>query len=113
MNKIEVFDKIYNGLKTQGRPSFIIDRNEVSCRYRTDSGDRCAVGMLIADEDYDPKIEGRDVYNLPHEKIGIEFDHLAMLTRLQELHDDWARVGGEFPESSFQNIRQKIINCDL
>ena len=54
-----VFDKVVKHLLTQKRRS----EGKRVCAYRGKSGDMCAVGCLISDKAYDPKIEGSSVYN--------------------------------------------------
>lgn len=49
----ETFDKVVNGLRKQGCRSLKNGR----CRYRGDNGRKCAVGMVIPDEDYNPDME--------------------------------------------------------
>lgn len=60
----------------------------ISCVYRGDNGQKCAVGCLIPDEIYDTNMEGHGVgeilhtYTLP-DLVG----NYALLSRLQNLHD--------------------------
>lgn len=46
-----VFNMVLKHLRKQGKRA--MNRNE-SCRYRGPNGTKCAVGALIADEDYKP-----------------------------------------------------------
>lgn len=65
------------------------------CAYRGKNGLKCAVGVLIKDECYDPTIEGKRANSGPVVKAlrasGIEASFASMtsnlLMRLQELHD--------------------------
>ena len=54
----ELFDKIATHLLTQGARS---ESSIGRCLYRGDFGSKCAVGCLISDEEYDPKMEGSSV----------------------------------------------------
>ncbi|SKB50097.1 hypothetical protein SAMN06295937_100799 [Sphingopyxis flava] len=55
LNKQEVFDLVLNHLRQQGRPAL---RIHGLCAYRAPDGAKCAIGALIADEYYDPGMEG-------------------------------------------------------
>lgn len=50
----EIFDKVKSHLLAQGGRAM----DGTSCVYRSSTGRKCAVGCLIADEAYDPRIEG-------------------------------------------------------
>ena len=63
------------------------------CAYRGPRGARCAVGVMIPDDQYDPAIEGNGVHalNLVLGDIDVE-----LLADLQDLHDNdsnWSTVG--------------------
>lgn len=68
-----------------------VTQARVTCRYRTlDGKHRCAVGVLIPDEDYYGSFEGATVYSLPDELVDrimpvgmTRFD----LVTVQSLHD--------------------------
>jgi hypothetical protein len=51
----ELFDQSYAGIVAQG--DFGYDPQIASCRYRTKTGLKCAIGVLIPDEKYDPKMD--------------------------------------------------------
>ena len=61
----------------------------LGCAYRGHLNDMCAVGCLIADDEYSPAMETESVgsliknFDLPTRL----WDHESMLTDLQELHD--------------------------
>jgi len=64
------------------------------CRYRCPDGSRCAIGIFISDELYDPEIEQTAlVYEDARAAIlaCVEpdaRDHVELLTVLQTAHDD-------------------------
>lgn len=101
MNKQEIFDKVYLGLKSQDfKPSML----GTSCAYRGKDGLKCAVGHLIPDELYDPTWEesgGTAVYNLPSnvkQFLGIfNQEDLEFIDGLQWVHDSC-----EFSEDDMQ-----------
>ncbi len=81
MTNQEVFDKVLAHLRQQGRASFIVTGTlgtfgDITCMYRSDSGDMCAVGCLIPDE----------LYSLSMEESTID-DVLAKSPTLQQLFD--------------------------
>ena len=92
MNEQEVFDKVYRHLITQGARALENDEPGAVCQYRAPDGKRCAIGCLIPDEMYHPKIEGRSSGNLQIELPGFIalFDrdfNFNLLRKLQSLHD--------------------------
>lgn len=119
-----IFDKVAAHFLSMKVPSMTSDH--VMCLYRDEAtGNRCFVGALIQDEDYDPKIEGvsirrrelikpmsqrsRDKLEIAVVRglnaMGIEIDDLSdelreALENLQVLHDGWgeARYGREVVE---------------
>lgn len=84
MDKQQIFDTVATHLLKQGEAATSHGR----CRYRTESGLMCAVGCLIPDEKYTPKIEGRAVRDIPHMlPFYTTFDDLTLLGQLQAAHD--------------------------
>lgn len=95
----EIFDRVALHLLTQGTAA--VDPGRGMCKYRTDAGLKCAVGGLIPDDLYDPRIEGAAVVDYtmaePLErdellketlmKIGIKGNGFALLKSLQRIHD--------------------------
>lgn len=89
----ETFDIVAAHLLKQGCQS--LDQNG-DCMYRAPDGCKCAVGVLIRDEDYDPDIEYKDSNDLAHEHphLGLIAHDLSLLYALQLIHDskevkDW------------------------
>ena len=56
---LEQFDLVAKHLLTQGSQSLAADGR--SCMYRGENGTKCAIGVVIADEFYDPSFEGASV----------------------------------------------------
>lgn len=92
MNKQEVFTKVKNHLLKQGEKA-VVGKDNINCKYRTKDGLKCAIGCLIPDKNYNPIIEGDNIYSsavvksLPFEvsnssEIGFDF-----LEELQHIHD--------------------------
>ena len=84
-----VFDKAVKHLLTQKRRS----EGKQGCAYRGEGGDMCAVGCLISDKAYDPKIEGYTVFhlqvqeNLADSGVPIYNKMQFLLADLQRIHD--------------------------
>jgi len=89
-DRAEIFNYVIDHLRKQGEPSFS-DRN--MCAYRGVGGTMCAVGALIADDEYNPKWENKKVDQLLDENLLPPrlkhqfFQDLAMLKDLQHFHD--------------------------
>ena len=87
----QVFDQAAKHLLTQNAKA---SDDFGGCQYRLELNDgtvlKCAVGCLIADDEYDSKIEG-EIYgsNWFNEFFGFkhEVPHVELLRRLQNLHD--------------------------
>ena len=64
----EAFEKIWNGLKSQGFEKSVDNEISTRCMYRSQTPDgkplKCAAGWLIPDEDYDPQFEDKTIEEL-------------------------------------------------
>jgi hypothetical protein len=85
-----LIQQAYDGLVKQGRQATQGD----SCRYRTKSGDKCAVGQLIKDEYYHKSLEGQtlgyaSIRSAVEKSINREMseEEFNDLKELQRLHD--------------------------
>jgi hypothetical protein len=87
----EVFDQVATHLLTQKKRSAVGEK----CKYRTEDGLKCAAGCLMADDEYDPEIEGCEWYGaLSLITYGGGRNHSALISDLQQIHDsiipqDW------------------------
>ncbi len=97
MTPQEIFDTVAKHLIAQGRPAAISRWNEPVCMYRTPSGEKCAFGVLIPDEHYDPSMECRSAVALIKAASHVTFaclrpfkKHVTLIRDLQAAHDDWA-----------------------
>lgn len=94
MTAQEVFNTVAHHLLTQKKKSFVEMNDCVRCMYRGPDGLKCAVGILIPDDMYDPKLEHKSVVELI-EDFGFDFlgaivdvrSGSTFLLDLQELHD--------------------------
>lgn len=88
LTKQEVFDKVVTHLRKQNAKSM---SSAGGCFYRFGEK-KCAVGCLIPDELYSPRLEGLGVASMVLEdvllKAGIPESCFSLLTCLQTTHDD-------------------------
>ena len=92
MSNQEVFNKVLAHLRKQGRAAM---DDESTCVYRAPNGTSCAVGCLLPDNLYDPRIEGESVDALVWTRAGdfpaiaafLERFDIDLLIDLQIAHD--------------------------
>jgi len=99
-DKQRLFDHVVRHLFKQHAKAVSTIDGKVSCRYRAANGLKCAIGCVIADDQYYPAMENMNVRELfesleisigrkiqkPNGEwsVGTEYD---MLVRLQNAHD--------------------------
>ena len=87
MTNQEIFNKVYKHLLSQRLRSEAID----GCRYRI-NGLQCAIGCLIPDKFYNPKMEGKSISGALKQFPGLRKlfnkENVDLLTSLQILHDN-------------------------
>ena len=96
------YDLAKEGLLAQGcrsEGSYYDPRSgtrEWGCKYRGSRGRKCAIGFLIQDHEYDPKMEGGRVtivlshlLNRPVEDFDRFDSRICFLRQLQEVHDNY------------------------
>jgi len=100
MTNQEIFDRVLQHLRTQGRPSKTIGPdNRKICAYRGEGGTRCAIGCLLPDEKYHSGMENTDVLALldrwPElgEYLGTNHPFLRMLQLAHDCEDSWDDTG--------------------
>lgn len=89
MNKQQIFDAAWRGLKAQGfvrsiRPGAT---SPGSCLYRGPGGLRCALGHVIPDGLYEESFEGKGAPAVVNELGGRFVKHIEFLDALQTRHD--------------------------
>lgn len=95
----EIYDKVKAHLLTQMRKARLNDE-DLTCAYRSENGDTCAVGCLIPDDVYYPELEGASVaarspkiLDALEKSVGeLSVDKFSLLVQLQNVHDG-ANVG--------------------
>jgi len=100
----EIFNKSVSGLLNQGKQSN--DEFGDSCMYRgNEEGSKCAIGHLIDDNLYTPKIEGHTFRCLVGTEpvlltscgIDVEYDNVFELCiMLQIIHDEYNSTDSPF-----------------
>lgn len=91
MNKQEIYDKVKAHLLAQGRRA-LRPGSKRACVYRAPNGDKCAAGVLIADEHYSEDLEGKPAYcnfdvNYALRKSDVPEECLSFVGELQTIHD--------------------------
>ena len=98
----EMFNKVATHLLTQNcqsqRPSTLGKHQDIVCAYRGEEGRKCAIGVLIPDEVYDPAMEALSVLMLTERfpSLGFMKGHIHFLDRLQRIHDQYEV--GQWPD---------------
>lgn len=96
LTRQQIYDTVKGHLLKQKDISFMKVEGLVTqtCAYRGEDGKKCAVGCLIPDELYDPKMETKGVFALFEfwpsvmERIGLsKKEHIDLLETLQMIHD--------------------------
>lgn len=84
----QLFTTAATHMLQQGKKS--TKRHTTSCLYRGPDGLKCAVGVLITDEEYKPEMEEKTVWELCDDDLLPERlrPHAQMLRSLQRIHDD-------------------------
>ncbi len=100
MTNQEVFDKVAAHLLTQGARSTSArwPYKGGVCAYRGEGGLKCAIGCLIAEEDYSPTIEGLGVHSRRvFTAAKLHESQISLASTLQTIHDthsptEWPRL---------------------
>lgn len=96
MTDQEIFDAVVTHARKQQARSV---SHHGDCCYRGNNGLRCFAGCLIADEDYDPSMEGSNCMLLP--PIIKLTQNTGLVRSLQTIHD---KYGVEYWESRFKAL---------
>lgn len=86
----EIFAKVYTHFVTNNQPRSM-DAGGTLCMYRGEGGAKCALGVLIEDDEYDEKMEGADhgvTFLFDHGMLPARLvPHVRLIQSLQRLHD--------------------------
>lgn len=105
----EIFDKVVNHLYTQRKQS----THNLVCMYRSNDGLKCAVGILIDDEDYIPEMDNTHACTAVSDIVCINGinpqlksmlnDNMNLLESLQLAHDRHNNWNSNGPTRSLYN----------
>ena len=87
MTAQEIFDRVATHAHAQGCKA--VDENG-ACLYRTRDGLKCFIGCLIADGNYNPRMEDKNLEELLEKFPAIDHlsQHAELLSDLQDVHDN-------------------------
>ena len=85
MKQQTILNSVAAHLLKQGKKSY----ENGMCRYHSAEGECCAVGCLIADAEYDWRMEGNLVTRIADMLPSRLRAHLELLRSLQIIHDDF------------------------
>jgi len=68
----------------------------IGCSYRGHNGTKCAIGILIPDDKYDPNMEGAQIHSSPRVRALFMESDLSFLYDIQNIHDGY--MPNEWPE---------------
>lgn len=85
--KLEIIAFVREKLLAQNMQSIKYSGTSSKCMYRGPNGLKCAVGHLIADDEYGEFMEACTINSSCFDKFEISRDRRGLLTRLQDIHD--------------------------
>lgn len=93
----EAAAKIVEHLVAQKKRSYGYDGESMRrmCLYRSPDGCKCALGILIPDDQYKPEHEGRRAFSMVNLVPAISDVDAILLDYAQQYHDDSFRVRGK------------------
>lgn len=81
----EIFDVAWQAFVVEGRPASTMENGD--CMYRGPAGQRCAIGLCIHDDQYNPDMEMQSPLDLDGH-FGLEFESPCFAAHAQsDLHD--------------------------
>lgn len=88
----EMFNVVCIGILAQGKASTEKNKDGYNeCKYRAADGSKCALGLLIPDEDYKPEMETKNYLALKQNKLLPDWlsrsETAMLLQRMQSAHD--------------------------
>jgi hypothetical protein len=112
----EDFDRVWDHFITKKNPKSMTFNGE-TCAYRGVKNSRCAAGLFISDEKYDPKFEGQSISFVTHQKKSDDGE-LIFDENVNHIHRKLALVLMDVVEDIFflqrlQNIHDTIWSDDF
>ena len=108
MTNQEAFTLIVQHLRTQGVPAV---NATTGCVYRHKDGiRRCAVGVLIPDEEYDIRLEGFIVEEIYDKVPAFQAVSQELLSAMQNAHDSWTYHKWDFTwiEEQYTSVAERF-----
>jgi hypothetical protein len=110
-SKQEVFDIVSNHLLTQmKRSNDPRSKNNNTCMYLNPDGLKCAAGILIPNDQYDPQFEGKSWCDLVSNKF-VEDKFAFLIYELQGIHD-WTKPE-DWKITLIQFANQNNLTCSF
>lgn len=107
----EIFDQVATHLVTQNAKAVgTCDSGLKNCMYRTKDDLKCAVGCLIGDDEYNPKMEGSNWDTISHwYPVNCTVEQDLLICNLQNIHDcyepsEWKRLLRNLAQGNHLNI---------
>jgi hypothetical protein len=91
MTKQEAFDKVWQWFVVEGHGPSVNDQG--SCMYRGIGGAKCAAGVLIPDDIYEPAMEGKTIWRVVDmfkKLVPLLGSGTPFISDLQRVHDQSA-----------------------
>lgn len=99
-------DKAWDWFVVQEKPK---SQRGHSCMYRGPKGCRCAVGLLIPDNEYNPGLEGATAVEMKQHCPSLEQYPDGFLMDLQGAHDTWYDIGA----TATANIMKQLTHLSV
>lgn len=111
----EVFDQVKNHLLRQGDKARSDVNPKWGSAYKNKQGKVCAVGCLMAEDEYCPSFEGKYWYELVLEDLAPS-THFDLISSLQSIHDNlpaslWERALKSLAEKeklNYENTGERV-----
>lgn len=125
MTPQEIFDTVSDHLFAQGAPSR--QENEeggITCAYRGNDGRKCAIGVLIPDNIYDPvmDVQGMSVNGLLYTYKNLPdffYNNAPLLNALQRAHDSisghnyYINSSGDLIDDAYSTVFSRLTGPRL
>jgi hypothetical protein len=88
MTNQEAFDRVWHWFVVEGHAQSKAP-GSMACLYRGPDGLKCAVGVLIPDEEYQPSLEGKVTAQIIHDVPALKDLTCTCLGDMQRVHDEY------------------------
>lgn len=105
--KQELFDIVVAGIFSQGGPSIKENIKSTICLYRSQSGRKCAAGLVLPDTEYSTDFEHKICTVISWFKMHTDINFLE---ELQKIHDRYASNSDKLDKEFFKECIPEMIN---